>query len=71
MYVPNRNGTNTGRNVWSRLLEAIQKEGWITRLDQYEKVLKEYFSEQVGEMYISYVQSQAEGHPTGKCIRRL
>ena len=35
------------------------------------KVLKEYFSEQVGDMYISYVQSQAEGASYRKMYKEI
>lgn len=57
--------------LYGQLLTEIEREGWIGRLDQYQKVLKEHFPEQVRDMYISYVQSQAERTSYRKMYKEL
>lgn len=57
--------------LYGRLLAEIEREGWISRLDQYEKVLKEHFPERVRDMYIRYVQSQAERTSYRKMYKEL
>ena len=46
--------------MYESMLECIRKETFIYNLDKYEKVLKEKFPEQVRDIYISYIHSQAQ-----------
>lgn len=61
------------KNVWSiryefmeseglyeRLLKDIINSGYISSLDQYEKVLKKKFPEEVRDAYVNYVKREAE-----------
>lgn len=57
--------------LYGRLLSEIEREGWISRLDQYEKVLKKHFPEEVRDMYIRYVHRQAERTSYRKMYKEL
>jgi hypothetical protein len=46
--------------MYERLLKEIVAEGSIFSLDQYEKVLKKKFPEQVRDAYIAYIKKQAD-----------
>ncbi len=46
--------------MYGRMLECLKKESFIYNLDRYEKILKEKFPEQVRDIYISYIHSQAQ-----------
>ncbi len=46
--------------LYERLLEEIAASGSVSSINQYEKVLKERFPEQVRDIYVRYVKNQAE-----------
>jgi hypothetical protein len=46
--------------MYERLLKEIVAEGSIVFLDQYEKVLKKKFPEQVRDAYTAYIKKQAD-----------
>lgn len=57
--------------MYERMLECLKKEGFIYNLDKYEKVLKEKFPEQVRDIYISYIHSQAQSAGNRNKYREL
>lgn len=57
--------------LYERMLECMKQESFIYRLDEYEKVLKEKFPEQVRDIYISYLYKEAERTTDRKRYREL
>ena len=57
--------------LYGRMLECMQKEPFIFNVDKYEKVLKKKFPEQMRDIYITYVDKQAERTGDRKRYREL
>lgn len=55
--------------LYEEMLQSISQEvrnsGWISRMDEYEKVLKPKFPEDVRDIYVSYVR-QAAGRTSSR-----
>lgn len=57
--------------MYERMLESIRKGKSVYFLDQYEKLLKKKFPEQVRDIYISYICSRAERTSDRKQYKEL
>ena len=57
--------------LYERMLECMQKEPFIFNVDKYEKVLNKKFPEQMRDIYITYVDKQAETTGDRKRYREL
>lgn len=57
--------------LYEQMLDSIKRESFIYRLDEYEKVLKEKFPEQVRDLYISYICDQAKNASDRNRYREL
>ena len=57
--------------LYERLLEALKQEVFIYRIDEYERILKEKFPEQVRDIYIMYLHKEAGKSTDRKQYRHL
>ncbi len=57
--------------LYQQLLDDIQKSGYISTLDKYEKVLKKQFPVEVRDIYIGFVQKEAMRVSDRKHYREL
>ena len=57
--------------LYQQLLDDIQKSGYISTLDKYEKALKKHFPVEVRDIYISFVNKEAVNVSDRKHYREL
>ena len=51
--------------------QEIQNLGWISRMDEYEKILKTKYPEKVRDIYVVYVRQTAGGTSSRNQYRSL